>query len=798
MQDDLVAWLDSMSVFSLDHMKLESLTQDGVNQFVSETLRLFPRLTRPLSLVLHRKTGGNPLFLGQFLLSSMGGRDASPYSPQMRGDELYFSLSQSRWTWDIDKMEDVELADVVVTFIVNEMKKVSADLMLGLRVAACIGSRMNSTVIGILSSELHVSLCDIFLQLTERGFLSKHATVSGTQFEFAHDKILEAAYSCMSSRERRVNHMRFGLSLYPRVIDKSNDELLFLAINQINMAGSDSIFDADKKHVVASLNLIAGKRASQLSDFQTALSLFRHGILFLGADCWDKHYDTTLELYNSAAEAAVIVNDLDAVNLYFDAVNLRAKCVDDKLDCICAKVKGLIRGGRFTEAIEAFLVMLNEAGEPTLRPFSSIQDDMKAMNSVMTGLEDETLLSLSTIKRKKTITLMSIYCEFGQMILFVDPIIAPTVTLRMMQITIEEGLCSKSALVFSRYAQTLFASNHIGLSVRFGRLAMKLLERIDAFECAPSVYATLYYVLWLTEPFQAMTETFRLGKQIGELTGDVFNTLANNALICLMGYIAGAPLGDVRKQSVECIGRMKGQNMLAFLVLEALLHSQIAVLMEGSHIADAESLDDVIYGEKEALSKIQDNVDAVSCNEIFQMIRAFLFRKLSCKTARFHTMKIFDPNVPEEPLQMIGIFFVGLSWFYFAREAKEVEEKEYWMESGGDVIEKMGCWSSHSAWNFQDKLLLLKAEKAYCRGETDAASTLYEESIKSAQEHKFIHEEAIAHELCGHFYLETGRYPDALRSFNSSIECYMSWEALAVARRVEDFVRSNFFRVEEA
>ena len=69
---------------------------------------------------------------------------------------------------------------------------------------------------------------------------------------------------------------------------------------------------------------------------------------------------------------------------------------------------------------------------------------------------------------------------------------------------------------------------------------------------------------------------------------------------------------------------------------------------------------------------------------------------------------------------------------------------------------------------------------------------MYEESILSAQEHKFIHEEGIAHELYGHFSLERGHRSDALRSFNSSVKCYMDWGALAVARRLEDFVCSYF------
>jgi tetratricopeptide (TPR) repeat protein len=137
-------------------------------------------------------------------------------------------------------------------------------------------------------------------------------------------------------------------------------------------------------------------------------------------------------------------------------------------------------------------------------------------------------------------------------------------------------------------------------------------------------------------------------------------------------------------------------------------------------------------------------------------------------------------------------FFAGLASFHLAREAKAKEEEKKWMKIGDTLLEKMECWNKFISWNFQNKMLLLKAEKTYCLGETESAASLYEQSIKSARDHKFIHEEGIAHELCGHFHLEMGHRLEALESFNSSVQCYINWGALAVARRLEVFVKATF------
>lgn len=803
--EPFLAWLQSISVFSLDEIKLQSLTPDGVNQFVSETLHLFPRLTRPLSSVLHQKTGGNPLFLGQILSAIAGSGRASPNSsPLSKGDEMYFSLSRRRWTWDIDKVWDLELADDVVSFIVHEMKKLSPDLLFGLKVAACIGSRITSDVIDILSAELSVAftdmtLVDVLHKVAQKGFLNEHtcspkkdccSSSSTLRFEFVHDKIYEAAYAVMSNRERRLNHMRFGLALYPREIDRNNDKLLFMAINQINVAGRDSVVDGDQKHIIAGLNLNAGKRAGKRSDFQTAFSLFQHGISYLDADCWENHYGTSIELYESAAQAAVVVNNLEAVTSYCTVINSRAKCLEDKLGCMFAKFKALIHGNFRSEATEYFMQVMKDLGEPALLPVNEIHGDIMAMNSVMNGLADETLLSLSTMKQKKTKFLVKMYCEFYQVMVFLDPSLLQAIALRNMQLTVQEGLCSRSPLVFAHYAQSLsFTGYNTDESIRFARLSKILQERMGSSECG-TLFSVFYYIMGLARPLQAITEEFKLSKKTGEQSGDRYAAIGSFCLLIVMEYTTGEPLRDVRRKSIDCVVQMKDQNMMAFYGLQALLHSQLAVLVDGPQMAEAESVDDIICGEKKTLATAGNNFEMIATHETNLMVRAFLFRRFDILSSIRFFDTISDPTIRNDPFRYMSLFFAGLASFHLARVTGAAEKK--WTAIGDTILEKMEYWNKYISWNFQNKLLLLKAEKMHCLGEAESAALLYKQSIKSAQDHKFIHEEGISHELCGHFHLDRGHRSEALRSFNSSVECYMNWGALAVARRLDDFVRSTF------
>ena len=109
------------------------------------------------------------------------------------------------------------------------------------------------------------------------------------------------------------------------------------------------------------------------------------------------------------------------------------------------------------------------------------------------------------------------------------------------------------------------------------------------------------------------------------------------------------------------------------------------------------------------------------------------------------------------------------------------------------MLTKIRYWSEHSSWNWEDKMVLLEAEKMYTMGNFDQASLFYEKAIRLAHEHKFINDEAISSELAGIFFCERGLNDlkgEAL--LLHSVQCYKTWGALAVARRVETYIANKY------
>ena len=133
--------------------------------------------------------------------------------------------------------------------------------------------------------------------------------------------------------------MKYGLLLYSHTLTlgngaaENNSGLFFTSVNQINKGGPDAIHSPDHRRKLAVLNLQAGKQSIILSDITAALEFFEHGISFLVEDRWTVHYQLSVDLFDAAAEAALALENNDAVKLYTDELVDNAVLFDDSLNC---------------------------------------------------------------------------------------------------------------------------------------------------------------------------------------------------------------------------------------------------------------------------------------------------------------------------------------------------------------------------------------------------------------------------------------------------------------------------------
>ena len=97
----------------------------------------------------------------------------------------------------------------------------------------------------------------------------------------------------------------------------------------------------------------------------------------------------------------------------------------------------------------------------------------------------------------------------------------------------------------------------------------------------------------------------------------------------------------------------------------------------------------------------------------------------------------------------------------------------------------LGTWARNCPENFACMEALVAAEIARIQGRDLDAERLYEDSLSFARENRFIHNEALANELAGKFYLGRGLRTIAYTYLTNARYCYLRWVALGKVRQID-------------
>src|SRR5262249_26248714 len=148
----------------------------------------------PLAELVLIKTGGNPLFVTQFLHTVA---DA---------DLLVFDHEVGRWAWDTGGIHAKGYTDNVVELLAERVTRLPVDTQDALRHLACLGNvadfKTLSIVLGTLEENVHAALWEAQRQqLIDR---VEHS------YKFVHDRVQEVAYALLPEDSRAGAHLEIG------------------------------------------------------------------------------------------------------------------------------------------------------------------------------------------------------------------------------------------------------------------------------------------------------------------------------------------------------------------------------------------------------------------------------------------------------------------------------------------------------------------------------------------------------------------------------------------------------------
>jgi predicted ATPase len=760
----LLCNVDAFSV-GCTHVKLEYMEEDTLNMMVSDTLHLSPRITRPLSSVIYHKTKGNPLFISR-LMASLS-----------KEGLLRLNLSRRRWEWDLDKIRCQKLPDDVAKFLTQSIEALPEDVKSSLFVLSCFGAWSNVSLLELLDRSLNQNLLDNLDIAADEGLLDKR----NGQYRFCHDRIQEAAYKMTEPQYQCLRHFKYGMELAQVSQLIYGDDYLFTAVNQLNLGGPKAVQEDGDYVKVANLNLKAGKKALEMSDYVTAYRYFDHGITFLRKKHWEEHYGLSLELYDLAAKCALAKGDVDVLNLLSQQVLMKGRSFQDKLNMryltTCA-----LANSKLPEAIAKGVEILSQLG--IRLPQTSMESCIRDTKYLLANYSDDEILNTRQMTDPNMIMAMKFLGKLIRGMTQIMPKSVASVTQIIIQLSLLYGMSPVSPIGFVHFGSIIAKLGDIRGGYHYVKLALSLLDKVGSRESAGEVICFGTNVRAYLEPLQSVLEYFNDGYTAAMTSGDVNMAMINKIFYDGTSFFSSTNLQTMQEKYAKLIEMMEETKQMIFLVMHQPIQRSIFKLV----------------GSEEKQKYIIEEQNIIARNN--SALRSYCFQKayISFIFRSFDDTKIASESYfacSETTWANLLLnhaphtFYIGLISFWVARKSRE-EQQQQWYQRGNTSKLALKQWAESSRWNFEHKWYLLEAEEAFCNSEFESAKFFYEKAISSATDHKFINEEAMACELAGHFYLGLGETVESMKHFLRAHERYKEWGALGKCEFLFKFLEAIY------
>jgi predicted ATPase len=493
----------------LESIEISNLTPCAINELLADLLSSTTAATQGLADCVHKKTMGNSFFVVQFLthLQDMC--------------LLRYDFGSASWNWDVQTIQSSTAAtDNVVNLMKSKMQSLPKSIGRVLPIMACLGSSFTTAVFELvveqfalrreqapraessddtqdgasvvsLDSDQHApdvmdSRAIRFIAQCEEVGLIEHTGDSGgvETYRWVHDKIQEAAFSLINEMELLSLKLQIGGILFEGFEPDDLEKQLFTVVNLLS---TDSFYDGDSLPrrspiEVAKLYLRAGVKAIETSAFEQASGYLKRGIDLLPPDHWQKHYDLSLELFSTAAEAEYCTGSFETMRQYCDdVIRHNDRPLIDKRRAYDVLLASTAAEKGFAEALSLVKVILGKLGVHfprhclvmhvmfgILRAKSTLRKYTPVKITQLPAMRDE--VQLWTMTLLDNAVTYSYLCNSR---------LLPLSIFKMLRLTLNKGVSAYSAPAFSFIGLLLvaFVRDYRG-GVAFADQAISLLSQV--------------------------------------------------------------------------------------------------------------------------------------------------------------------------------------------------------------------------------------------------------------------------------------------------------------------------------
>jgi PAS domain S-box-containing protein len=798
----LILTLDEISKTEglISYITLRPLASIEVNQLIITTLKVSLETAAPLTELVLTKTNGNPFFVNEFLKLL--------YKQKL----LEFDYQLNHWQWDLEKIQAQAITDNVVELMSTNIQKLEITTQQILKLAACIGNQFDLRTLATVSAQspqstatdllpaildgLVLTISDAYKSSVQahpasivKADLQGWSEITNIKYKFAHDRIQQAVYLLIPVAEIQAVHLRIGQLLLATTSLTTQEPKIFEIVNHLNL-GRQLIDRQAERDELARLNLRVGKKAKQAIAYQPAFNYFQVGLSLLGADCWQRQYDLTLQLYTEAAETKFSIGDLEQMERLIEIVLQEVTILLDKAKVYTLKIQANASQNQLVEAINVALSILETMGIvfPTHPSPLDIEHSLAAVKSALTekGIKDVAdLVNLPEMTDPEQLAAMSFMFIMTHACYVTSPPLFTLVVSKMVNSSIKHGDTALSAKAYALYGIVLCGVvGDLDGGYQVGQLALKLIEKFNSKELKSSIFFIVNCFIrhWkehVRETLVPFLEGYRIGLETGDLQFAAWNIHSN----CYLAYYSGKELSELEREMEKAsiaIAQIQQKHILERhntywqAVLNLIGKSEHTCQLIGAHY-DEETM-------KQVFLEVNDR-NALCELYLQKLILCYIFQEYSQAIENAVAAAEYVGNTVGTINFAIFYFYDSLAWL--AMFDDDPLKQPQILEQVAHNQQKMLHWSDHAPMNYLHKYYLVEAELARVLGQAKDAREYYDLAISLAAENEYINEVALANELAGRFYLGKNQKHVASHYLVDAYYAYQRWGAFAKLQDLE-------------
>jgi PAS domain S-box-containing protein len=768
----------------INTINLAPLAIEPITHLIADTLRKDMNSVKNLADLIHKKTGGNPFFVNEFLKIL--------YAENL----INFNYDYLGWQWDITQIEDKDITDNVVDLLIAKLNKFPILTFKNLQLAACLGSEID---LNILANISHQTLLEISSHLTlavDFGLIlpisELNAQLLVTSYRFVHDRVQQAAYASLNDSEKKEIHLKIGRLLLQNLESSTRSEKLFEVVDHLNLGIGNDFEQISQREgsEIAKLTLIAGQKAKAATAYESALEYLKFGLNLLGQENWDTQHHLTFSIYEQAVEIAYLQGAFEDMARWANIALHQAKNNLEKVRIHEIQIQAYRAESKQREAIQIGLHILELLGisipeSPTSLDIQSTLETTKAsLSNQAIKLKD--FINQPVMTKTNKLAAMRILSSLFSSALIANPGLLTLIVCQQIQLSIQYGNAPLSAFAYANYGLILKGTTqNIEQGYQFGQLALRLVEKFksESLKCKVFYIVGAYLIICqrsISECFPLLQSAYKVGIENGDLEYAGYAVFYQSQYI----YWQGLELTKLDKKLAHWSQVLTHIKQEASLTWNKIFWQSALTFLGKSQ--NLYSLEGEIYQEAQMLPIHLQINDRTGLYYLYlnQLILCYFFNNFIEAIVNAEFAEVYLDNA-------IGSFAIPQFYFYdsLVRLAlysgvQHSEQKQYLAKVINNQ-KKMKVWVHYAPMNFQHKYELVEAEKARVLGNFTEAMELYDRAIALAKENEFIQDEALANELAAKFYLDWGKEKIAHVYLIEAHYCYTRWGALAKVKDLE-------------